>query len=390
MRDYAAHRRIERRRDVDERVFVLEDGLDEVVHEVSVRAAVTARIDGLRKRGLEKVELIDDRLRFRDGAVEFVALAIRGELPSRAADFAAPAGRVEADHDSRHAARRSAEKPDFRPVAVAVSVVFWLTEEVNARLAHRGNFGQRPERHARVVRGGVRRIPHDGHPDAPVVVTRRGDGRVVEILPFRIDDFAEAPGVVDDARRVDVVVIRARLKHAVMESGLFDRFVEFVRLFRGSAPKRGDARRDVFAVFQRENGVIRVMRRVGCEEDRFDRFVFNHLLKGRILLLAAARFRETVAAVGKKIRHGDDFDVRVILKSELRAELARAVARDSDAKLAIRKGTPFGRLIDLRLRVVEPLNLGFLLTESEFRSQRGADGARQPGAKKRSSIDVIH
>ena len=50
MRDHAAHRRVERRRDVDERVFVLEDGLDEVVHEMTVRTAVTARIDGLRER----------------------------------------------------------------------------------------------------------------------------------------------------------------------------------------------------------------------------------------------------------------------------------------------------------------------------------------------------
>ena len=97
---------------------------------------------------------------------------------------------------------------------------------------------------------------------------------------------------------------------------------------------------DMLAVLQRRDGQPRVAGRVGGDEHRLDRVVLDHLLARRIGLFAAAGLCQRGTARGNQIRDRDHLDVRVVLETERRAELAQAVSGDADADLPVGKRLP--------------------------------------------------
>ena len=94
---------------------------------------------------------------------------------------------------------------------------------------------------------------------------------------------------------------------------------------------------------------------------------------------------QTIAAVGEKVAHGDDIDVRVILKAKGGAEAAHAVADDSHADLAVALRLPDGLFIGVGIGFVETGDRLFL---SEIHrpachgQRRGTEGARQEGTSR--------
>src|SRR5215203_1817049 len=86
--------------------------------------------------------------------------------------------------------------------------------------------------------------------------------------------------------------------------------------------------------------MLRVVRRIGSAKHCFDRVVFDELFERVVGLLAAARLRQTVAAVGKEIAYCHHFDIGMILESKSRPELAEAIADNTHTYLSIRNGFP--------------------------------------------------
>lgn len=97
--------------------------------------------------------------------------------------------------------------------------------------------------------------------------------------------------------------------------------------------------------------------RVGGNEHGLDLIVLDHLFEGWICLLAAAGLGHGGAAVGDQVGDGHDFHVGVILETERLPELAKSVAGDAYADLAIRNGLPLVGRFRLLALVVEALDL---------------------------------
>ena len=75
---------------------------------------------------------------------------------------------------------------------------------------------------------------------------------------------------------------------------------------------------------------------IGGDEYGFDAVILHQFFERGISLLAAASFGETVTAVGHEIAHGDNLDIRMVLKSKVCSELAEPVTNDAEANLPIR------------------------------------------------------
>ncbi len=201
-------------------------------------------------------------------------------------------------------------------------------------------------RDANVVGVRVRGIPLGRKPDAPAVERRDRTGHVVEVFPFGVDEFAEPAGPINLPHRVAVVAKGGGLEHHVLPAVGLDRVEQLVGVFQRAEDGRHRAGH-VLAVLEDLDAVLGVAGGVGRHENGLDRVVLDQCFQRRIRLPATAFLGQGVAPVQKQVADGRHRDVGMILETELRAELAGAVADDADANLPIRNGFP-GSLRALR------------------------------------------
>ena len=124
----------------------------------------------------------------------------------------------------------------------------------------------------------------------------------VAILAFGIDDLAEPAGGVDLLHRVQVVVEHRRLEHGVDQAPVFVAALQQPLGVVDVAPERRYGGADVLLVIEHLDAVPGMGRRVGCDEDRLDRVVFDHLLQRRISLTALDDPSQLGATVRKQNR----------------------------------------------------------------------------------------
>ena len=111
----------------------------------------------------------------------------------------------------------------------------------------------------------------------------------------------------------------------------------------------------------------------------------TRLLERRIGLLAAAGLRQCRAPIGEEVADGHDFDVRVVLEAERRAELARAVPDDPHADLAVGDRFPLFRGIRIGRRLLETRDRLLLLLSEGRPAEPQSRGAKANGLQERTS-----
>ena len=386
MRVITERRHVQRVDNADARLLILENRVDEVAAEVPVRTAVPAGFDSRRKSGLEDriSELLNDFLSLSRAGIALFERTIRRV---ESTDFASDATGFKvgslgfAVHDARKSPFFRVEKRDFRNERVANLVWFGLFKRIDST---RANVDETLVGHADVIGARVGGIPQRRAGAAPVSVGAdrgRAGRRGMVVFAFRIDQPPEPSGFVDFFHRVEVVVERGGFKHRVLEPPiLFNTFEQPLSLFRLSIVNRHGVT-DVLAMFKAEDAVARMGRRVGRQKDRFDRIVFNHLLKGRIGLLALNAFGERGATVGEQIRNGDDLHVRMVLEIEFSGELTDAITNEPDSELAVGIGAPFLMRIVFRPGKVEAGDFGRLFVAVRGGTEKiGDEGRRRYGA----------
>src|ERR1044071_2011815 len=95
-----------------------------------------------------------------------------------------------------------------------------------------------------------------------------------------------------------------------------------MRIFNRAKNGR-DCRGHMLAVSQRLDAMPGVTGRVRSQENRFDAVIFHQLFERWIGLLTPAGFGQSRAPIRKQIAHGHNLHVWMILKSKVRAELAK-------------------------------------------------------------------
>ena len=211
-----------------------------------------------------------------------------------------------------------------------------------------------------VVGIGMRGIPLWRQADSPVLVGIDDRTRVMEILAFAVDQFAETAGIVDLPHGVQI-----RRGNTTFRTSCSSAQYVLTASYSLSASSRssqtaGTAVATCLPCLSTSMQWRAVAGRIGGHKDRFDRIVLDHLFQRRIGLFALALLGQCLAAVGKQIADRDHFDVRVMLQRELRAKSADAVADDPHADLAIGNRLP-GGLPRLSLLLFETLYLLLLL-----------------------------
>ncbi|OPZ94391.1 MAG: hypothetical protein BWY71_02401 [Planctomycetes bacterium ADurb.Bin412] len=119
----------------------------------------------------------------------------------------------------------------------------------------------------------------------------------------------------------------------------------------------------MLAVLQAQDRMFGVGGGVRGTKDGLDGIVLDHLLQRRVGLAALGLLGHIGAAVREQIAHRHQLDVGMMLKTELQAELAKAMADNAHPYLAVIFLLPGLIRIDLRLRLIETRNglLGFRL-----------------------------
>ena len=337
---------------------------------------MAAGLDGGRERRAGDVRKILHR-----------ALVIESVHPTLLAEDAARLAALAADALAHQHPRRAPlgrfEQGDLVGERIVVLIGAGLVR-LEARVGARARDGsERLVGHADIVGRRVGGVPQGDAADAPILV--RPDLVRVEVivLPFGVDQLAEAAGLVDFAHRVEVGVETGSLHHHVLQAARLDGLVEPVGVFQGT-PDGGNGAGDVLAVLEDIDRLPGVAGGVGGQEDRLDLVVLDHFLQRRIGLFAAADLGQFGAAIGKQVADGNHLDVGMVLETEGGAETAGAVADDADANLAVRDGLPFLGCLGVGGLLLEALDLGFLLGGSGA-AQSDGRGAKAHGLKERTS-----
>ena len=127
------------------------------------------------------------------------------------------------------------------------------------------------------------------------------------------------------------------------------------------------------SVFERHDREARMARRVRRDVYRLDLVgcgVPDHLFATRIRFGRACALLEKLALLRIKVGDRNHLDIRMVLVAELRAEIANALARDSDAHLPIGERRPCAAFELARIHVVEVALLAVLLSRLRKTSRR--------------------
>jgi hypothetical protein len=147
----------------------------------------------------------------------------------------------------------------------------------------------------------------------------------------------------------------------------------------------GNRRRNMFTVLHTEDGVLGMGRSVRGAIDGLDGIVLDHLLQRWVGLRTFRLQRHIGATIRKQITDRNQFDVGMILKLEFKAELAQAMADNSDSNLTVGIGFPHLRFVDVGFRLVKTGNNLSALRQTEDGSPR-CGSRRCPGQERSAGI----
>jgi len=275
----------------------------------------------------------------RDVRVAAVTILETALLPVDTPALAVSARDVAGPVHARHAALAGAEERDLRAEGVFVDIVFRFPHGVGTRHAQAAHRRERAVRDAVVVGVAVRRVPLRRQADAPALIgvdrlTRR---RVMVVLALGIHQLAETARLVDLAHGVTVRAEGRGFVQAVHQPGLLDRVQQLVGQLELVVAEHGrHGRGHVQPALQARDAEARVTRRVCSNVDRLDLFVLLvHLLAGGVGFFRAHFFRQFRTTVGEEIAGSHHLHVRMVLITEVRAELTDAISHDADLDLAV-------------------------------------------------------
>jgi len=181
MRHYPTHGHVQRLRDVHQRSAIFKNRSDELIHQVSVRAAMAS----WRHTGRQ-------RWPFRFGQVFFQSLVFAIERPflSRTRPISPPA-----PGESQLTAMRAGPPSLVRNSAISVAepifvpIIRCLQVRDTAGNSHARNLREPPAADSNIVRIRMSRIPLRRKPDSPFLVRRQWLRHVMIILALRINQF---------------------------------------------------------------------------------------------------------------------------------------------------------------------------------------------------------
>jgi hypothetical protein len=189
---------------------------------------------------------------------------------------------------------------------------------------------------------------------------------------------------------VKVLVKTGSLEQHVFAATGFDAGEQCVRVLERTE-NSGHRRRNMFTVFKNLETMVDMARSVGGDEHSLDAVIEYELLEGGICLGATAFFRQLGAAVWKKVTHGNDLDVRVVLETELRAELALPISNDADANFPRRHRLPTFGCVWIFGSFFKTLNglLPTLDAQGEARGRRAYGRGIKKGAPRKRAVNRL-
>src|SRR5262245_24009118 len=116
----------------------------------------------------------------------------------------------------------------------------------------------------------------------------------------------------------------------------------------------------MFAVFEHFDAVTHMAGGVGGDKDSFDALVLHQFFEGRVSLLATTGRGQLGTAVRNEIAHGHNFDIGMILETEVSSKFANTIPDDPDTNLTVRNGFPILRSIRVNGATLESLDYFFL------------------------------
>ena len=150
------------------------------------------------------------------------------------------------------------------------------------------------------------------------------------VLELGVEDFAEAPFLVQVASVDGGLPVVARLGHHVAQSGALLEIAKETGLLEGHHGRHG--RDNVESALHAHGNVTEVVRRAAEHSYRVQVLgPAEHLLQRVVYGVAPIRSAKPVASIGPQVGHRCDRAVRVLVPIELRAE---ASPNHSDTNLA--------------------------------------------------------